>query len=151
MQKISVFFDTNVLVYAHDELSPFHEKSALLLDLVLGKEISGIISEQNIIELYRVITNETAMSGRPLSPSEAKSLIEETYLSGALKVAYPTKNTLKKTIELAAKKRLSSARVFDVRLYVVAQEQKPTCFVTYDAEDFKNLGDLAIKTPDEIV
>ncbi|MDA8214527.1 MAG: hypothetical protein M0Z64_04515 [Nitrospiraceae bacterium] len=45
MQKISVFFDTNVLVYAHDELSPFHEKSALLLDLALGKEISGIISE----------------------------------------------------------------------------------------------------------
>jgi hypothetical protein len=78
-------------------------------------------------------------------------LTEETYLSGALKVAYPTKNTLKKTIELAAKKRLSSARVFDVRLYVVAQEQKPTYFVTYNAEDFKNLGDLAIKTPDEIV
>jgi predicted nucleic acid-binding protein len=151
MQKISVFFDTNVLLYAHDELSPFHEKSALLLDLALGKEISGIISEQNVIELYRVITNETAMSGRPLSPSEAKSLIEETYLSGDLKVAYPTKNTLKKTIELAAKKRLSSARVFDVRLYVVAQEQKPTYFVTYNAEDFKNLGDLPIKTPDEIV
>jgi predicted nucleic acid-binding protein len=48
MEGVSVFFDTNVLVYAHDELSPFHENSALLLDLALKKEITGIISEQNI-------------------------------------------------------------------------------------------------------
>ncbi|MFZ5998090.1 MAG: type II toxin-antitoxin system VapC family toxin [Nitrospirota bacterium] len=151
MQKISVFFDTNVLIYAHDELSPFHDKSALLLDLALGKEVVGIISEQNVMELYRILTNATAMSGKPLSPSEAKSLIEKTYLSGALKVVYPTKSTLKKTIEIAAQKRLSSARVFDVRLYVLAQQQGPTYFVTYNIEDFKNLGDLMIKTPDEIV
>ena len=76
MRGVSVFFDTNVLVYAHDELSPFHEESALLLDLSLKKEISGIISEQNIMELYRVLTNASAMSGNPLYPSEAKALIK---------------------------------------------------------------------------
>ena len=151
MQNISVFLDTNVLVYAHDEFSLFHEKSALLLDLAIEKEITGIISEQNVIELYRVITNETAMSGRPLSPSEAKTLIEDTYLSVAFTIAYPTRDTLEKTIEIAARRRLSSARIFDVRLYTVALEQKPTYFVTYNAEDFRNFGDLAIKTPDEIL
>ena len=151
MQKISVFFDTNVLVYAHDELSAFHEKSALLLDLALGKEVSGIISEQNIMELYRILTNTTAMRGKPLSPLEAKTLIDDTYLSGNLKVAYPTKDILKKTIEIAAQKKVSSARVFDVRLYVLAQQHKPTYLVTYNIDDFKNLGDLIIKTPDEII
>jgi predicted nucleic acid-binding protein len=89
MQKVSVFFDTNVLVYAHDELSSFHKNSALLLDLALRKEITAIISEQNIIELYRILTNPSAMREKPLSPSEAKSLIEETYLSGNLRVVYP--------------------------------------------------------------
>lgn len=150
MQRISVF-DTNVLVYAHDELSAFHEKSALLLDIALGKEISGIISEQNIIELYRILTNATAMRGKPLSPLEAKSLINDTYLSGNLKVVYPTKDILKKTIEIAAQKKVSSARVFDVRLYVLAQQQKPTYFVTYNTDDFKDFGDLTLKTPDEII
>ena len=72
MQGVSVFFDTNVLVYAHDELSPFHDNSALLLDLAIKKDIIGIISEQNIMELYRILTNASAMSGKPLSPSEAK-------------------------------------------------------------------------------
>lgn len=151
MQGVSVFFDTNVLVYAHDELSPFHEKSALLLDLSIRKEITGIISEQNIMELYRILTNSSAMSGKPLSPPEAKSLIEETYLSGNLKVTYPSKETMKKTIELASQRKLSSARIFDVRLYVLALQQRPTYFVTYNTEDFKNLGDLILKTPNEIV
>lgn len=151
MQKISVFFDTNVLVYAHDELSPFHKNSALLLTLALQKDIAGIISEQNIMELYRILTNATAMRGKPLSPIIAKSLIEETYLTGSLKVAYPTNDTMKKTLEIVSQKNLISAKIFDVRLYVMALRQKPSCFVTYNIEDFKNLGALSVKTPDEIV
>lgn len=151
MRGVSVFFDTNVLVYAHDELSPFHEKSALLLDLSIKKEISGIISEQNIMELYRVLTNASAMSGKPLSPSEAKILIQETYLSGELKVIYPSKDTMRKTLEIASQKKLTSARIFDVRLYVQASQHSPTCFVTYNTGHFKNLGDLPVRTPDEIV
>ena len=151
MRGVSVFFDTNVLVYAHDELSPFHEKSALLLDLSLKKEISGIISEQNIIELYRVLTNASAMSGKPLSPVEANALIQGTYLSGEIKVVYPSKETMRKTLEIASHRKVTSARIFDVRLYVQALQSKATYFVTYNIGDFKNLGDLPVKTPIEIV
>jgi predicted nucleic acid-binding protein len=151
MQRLSVFFDTNVLVYAHDELSPFHGKSASLLDLAVGKEISGVISEQNIMELYRILTNATAMRGKALSPSEAKSLIYDTYLSGALKVVYPTRETMKKTLDIAGQKKLGSARIFDVRLYVMALQYKPDYFVTYNIDDFRNLGDLVLKTPEEII
>jgi predicted nucleic acid-binding protein len=151
MLKVSVFFDTNVLVYAHDELSAFHENSALLLDLAIKKEIAGIISEQNLMELYRILTNASAMRGRPLSPSEAKSLIEETYLSGNLKIVYPSRETMKKTLEIASQKKLSSARIFDIKLYIQAVQSKSSYFVTYNIEDFKNLGGLIIKSPDEII
>jgi len=151
MQKVSVFFDTNVLVYAHDELSPFHENSALLLDLALAKEITGIISEQNIMELYRILTNPTAMRGKPLSPSEARQLIEETYLSGNLKVVFPTRETTRKALELADQEKISSARIFDIKLYALALRHKPTYFATYNTEDFKNLGNLTLKTPAEMI
>jgi predicted nucleic acid-binding protein len=151
MPGVSLFFDTNILIYAHDELSPFHEKCGLLLDLALSGEIKGIISEQNIIELYRILTSEVAMSAKPLTPSIARSLIERTYLTGRFKIVYPTKETLKKTIEIAHLRRLSSARIFDVRLYVQALQHRPTYFVTYNIKDFKGLGDLVIKSPDEIV
>ncbi|RJQ15973.1 MAG: PIN domain-containing protein [Nitrospiraceae bacterium] len=151
MQGVSVFFDTNVLVYAHDELSPFHNNSALLLDLAIKKEITGIISEQNVMELYRILTNASAMSGKPLSPAEAKSLIEETYLTGNIKVVYPSNDTMRKTLEIASRRKLSSARIFDVRLYVQALQIRPTYFITYNTGDFRGLGDLPVKTPDEIV
>jgi transposase len=36
------------------------------------------------MELYRVLTNASAMSGKPLSSSEAYALIQGTYLSGEL-------------------------------------------------------------------
>lgn len=151
MQRVSVFLDTNILVYAHDELSPFHNKCALLLDSVINKEIKGIIAEQNVIELYRILTNAAAMDGKPLSSHEAKSLIETTYLSGNFKIVYPTKNTLKRTIELANLKRISSAKIFDVRLYVQALQHRPTYFVTHNINDFINLGDLTLKKPDELM
>jgi predicted nucleic acid-binding protein len=151
MSRVSVFFDTNVLVYAHDELSPFHEKSALVLDLALTKEIYGVISEQNIMELYRVLTNALAMSGKPLSPHEAKTLIQKTYLSGEFRIIYPSKDTLIRTLDIVSHMKLTSSRIFDVRLYVQALKSKPNYFLTYNIGDFKNLGDLPVKTPDEIV
>ena len=151
MQRVSVFLDTNILVYAHDELSPFHNKCALLLDSVINNEIKGIIAEQNVMELYRILTNAAAMEGKPLTPHEAKSLIDATYLSGNFKIAYPTKRTLKRTIELANLKRVSSAKIFDVRLYVQALQHRPTYFVTYNIDDFIKLGDLTLKIPDELV
>jgi len=55
MSVIRVFFDTNFLVYAHDESSSFHTESAMLLTLALEvNKIQGIIAEQNLIELYRI-------------------------------------------------------------------------------------------------
>lgn len=151
MPRISVFFDTNVLVYAHDELSTHHEKSAALLDLALDKAIHGIVSEQNIFELYRVLTNAVAMKGRPLSSAQVTSLVEETYLSGIIRVVYPTRETLKIALDIAQRTYLSSAKIFDARLYAQALLYSPTYFLTYDTEDFKHFGELTLKTPDDLV
>ncbi|TAN40859.1 MAG: hypothetical protein EPN22_16755 [Nitrospirae bacterium] len=103
------------------------------------------------MELYRILTNSTAMRGKYLSPPEARQLIEETYLSGHLKVVFPTKETTRKALELADKNKISSARIFDIKLYALALQQKPTYFTTYNIADFKNLGDIPLKTPDEII
>ena len=76
MSVIRVFFDTNILVYAHDESSLFHAESATLLNLALEeKEVRGVIAEQNLVELYKIITNASAMRGKPITPTDAKNLI----------------------------------------------------------------------------
>ncbi len=51
-RKIRVLFDTNILVYAHDESSIYHLDSADLLTLAIENKIQGVLAEQNIVELF---------------------------------------------------------------------------------------------------
>lgn len=151
MAKIRLLFDTNVLVYAHDELSPFHESSAALLDLAIEREVSAVLAEQNLMELYRVVTSSVAMQGRPLTSLEAKSLIEETYLTGAFRILYPTRAVLEKTLQLAAERGVVSARIFDLRLAAHAIVAGISTIATYNTSHFLGLGTLVPEVPAEIV
>jgi predicted nucleic acid-binding protein len=55
---VSVFFDTNVLVYCTDKLNP--AKQAIALSLVEKHSATGqaVISTQVLIELYNVLVNK---------------------------------------------------------------------------------------------
>ena len=55
MSPIRVFFDTNVLVYAHNQASVYHSDSASFLEAAFQQSVQGIIAEQNIVELYRAL------------------------------------------------------------------------------------------------
>jgi predicted nucleic acid-binding protein len=151
MNPIRIFFDTNVLVYAHDESSTYHVDSAQLLALVFQNKLQGIVAEQNIIELYRILTNSVAMSGKALTPSQAKSLIDSTYLAGTFEIVYPSSSTLHKVLDLAAARNIASARVFDLRLAALVLETDVDSFATYNVRDFLYISDLPTLTPDRIL
>jgi predicted nucleic acid-binding protein len=95
MSLIKVLFDTNVLTYAHDEFFDFHIPSASLVEMVFQGKIQGIVTEQNMMELYRLLTNQTVMRGKALQPAKAKELISDTYLC-ELNLRYP-RNSLSLT------------------------------------------------------
>jgi predicted nucleic acid-binding protein len=152
MSVIRVFFDTNVLVYAHDESSSFHIQSATLLNLVLeANNIRGVIAEQNLVELYRILTNASAMTGNPLTPRDAISLIQQTYLNGSFEIVYPTIESLNKTFDLADQRNAMSARVFDIRLACLVVEAKIDYFATHNIKDFHSINGLCPLTPREIL
>ena len=48
--------DTNILVYANNEDSPFHLKSKEILEKALNGELSTAFSIQNLLEFYAIIT-----------------------------------------------------------------------------------------------
>lgn len=50
MNKNRIFFETNVLVYAHDSSATYHLDSAELLKMAVQNNIQGVLAEQNIIE-----------------------------------------------------------------------------------------------------
>ncbi|MBD2435358.1 hypothetical protein [Nostoc sp. FACHB-110] len=152
MSARRIFFDTNVLVYVHDETAIFHPESATLLNLVLEvNNIQGVIGEQNLVELYRIITNKSAMTGKPLSPNDAKNLIKQTYLSGYFEIVYPTINSINETLDLAVKINAVSARIFDVRLASLVLSARVDYFATYNIKDFQGINGISPLIPREIL
>ena len=151
MSLIKIFFDTNVLVYAHDESASYHTESAELLQMVFEGKVQGIIAEQNIIETYRILTNATAMKGNALTASEARDLIVGTYFGGVFEIMYPTRSTLEKVLQLAVNGNVISARIFDIRLAAVILDAGVDFFATYNIKDFQGIPDLNPLTPAQIL
>jgi predicted nucleic acid-binding protein len=151
MNQSRIFFDTNVLIYAHDRASTFHTESASLLKLVFSRKIKGIIAEQNIIELYRVLTNSVAMKGKPLTPLQATDLITKTYRSGIFDVVYPDSSTIDKVMQLAVSGNVVSAKIFDTRLAALILGTDVNYFATYNVKHFKEIEGLNPLTPPQIL
>ena len=151
MSQMRIFFDTNVLVYAHDQSSVHHPDSASLLAKVFEDKIQGVLAEQNIIELYRILTNSTAMTGKPLNSTQARDLLKATYLSGIFEICYPTPPSITETLSLAVKNNIKSAKIFDTRIAVLAIESKADYLVTYNIKDFVNIDKLISITPTQLL
>ncbi|MBD1847115.1 PIN domain-containing protein [Cyanobacteria bacterium FACHB-63] len=148
MSKTRILFDTNVLVYAHDAASRYHNDSAALLLQAFQQNIQGVLAEQNIIELYRILTNPVAMTGNALTPQQAQTLIKSTYLNGNFEVIYPNFSTIDRLLDLAVIRNITSAKIFDLRLAALVLESQIDHFATYNLRDFQQINDLnAIDPP----
>jgi predicted nucleic acid-binding protein len=151
MKKTRIFLDTNVLVYAHDAASQYHVDSANLLTKIIERLWQGVIAEQTLIELYRILTNRTAMRNDPLSAAQAHRLIYDVYWGEQFQIIYPTELTLQKTLKLASQRNIVSAKIFDLRLAAVALSAKIDCFATYNVKDFQDIENLTVATPQQIL
>lgn len=151
MSQIKIFFDTNVLIYAHDESTSYHTESAELLQMVFDGKVQGIIAEQNIIETYRILTNTTAMKGNALTASEARDLIAGTYLGGAFEILYPNRSSVDRVLQLAVNGNFISARIFDIRLAALILDTGVDFFTTYNISHFQGIPGLNPMTPAQIL
>jgi len=92
--------DTNVLVYAADKSSPFHEASLLLREKGLRGELSLCICPQTLTEFFAIVTDAKRVS-EPRTQKEALGEIEK-YLSlkNILKI-YPGPEVIEIMIDLS--------------------------------------------------
>jgi alpha-D-ribose 1-methylphosphonate 5-triphosphate synthase subunit PhnI len=91
------------------------------------------------------------MTGSPLTPSQASELIAGTYLSDTFEILYPTLATIKKTLELAVSRQITSAKIFDLRLAALASEAAIDYFATYNMRDFQGISGLPTMLPQGIL
>lgn len=115
---------------------------------VFQQNVQGVLAEQNMIELYRILTNSVAMTGNALTPKQAQSLLTTTYLNGNFELIYPNFATIDRLLNLAVTRNIISAKIFDLRLAAIALESQIDHFATYNVRDFQQINQLnAIEPP----
>ena len=94
-----ILIDTNVLVYVHQALSPFHTRSKALLEKGLREETSLCVCPQVLIEFYSVITNPKRVTN-PVASDKAVLEIAKYFKSRKIAKIYPKEDTLKEPLSL---------------------------------------------------
>ena len=132
------FVDTNMLVYAEDRDAK--EKHSLARDLILGlwDARSGVLSVQVLQEFY---VNVTKKLKKPLSPSKARSIVEE-YLTWTI-----VNNTGQMLIDAIALQRRVQLSFWDALVVQAAIESGCDKLYTEDLNAGQRIGSLSIINP----
>lgn len=90
--------DTNVLVYYHQDLSPFHSRAKAILEMGLRRELPLCLCPQVLMEFYATITNPRRVTD-PVSPEQALAEVEKYFTCSWLGIIYPKEETLRITVD----------------------------------------------------
>lgn len=142
--KISepVLVDTNILVYAHNQDSLFHSQALHLIHLVLAGEIKGILTEQNLLEFYAIITDPRRVTN-PLATTEALKLINN-YLNSPFEIILPTKDSMEIILSLCKQKKICGSQIFDAFLVATMLSNQVKTIITLNVKDFMHFIQIEI-------
>jgi predicted nucleic acid-binding protein len=140
--------DTNILIYAHNEGSAFHQKAAEFLKKVIaerdgsGQHVVGVPA-QVYAEFINVITRQTIE--KPLSLTEAVLVIEK-YIKAGVPIIHAQPTQLHTFLELA-KSTTTRKKTFDLYLAATLKDNSIEDFYTVNVDDFKDFAFLKVVNP----
>jgi len=140
--------DTNLLVYAHNKDSEFHEKAIRFLEKVLNDrdengEISVCLTTQVLIEFVNVITRQSLK--KPISIPAAIQIIND-YSASGIKIIGQRNTQLRTFLELLSSIR-TRKKIFDVALAATLKDHNITGLYTANDVDFKDFDFLEVINP----
>lgn len=135
MTAADAFLDTNVLVYAIDSASSFHEKARSVLSSTRNYDISP----QIIFEFLSLVTHAKRVRS-PLRPDQAKQALRLILARPNVEVLPIDREAMDKALSLASKHKLVGPRVFDALVAGVMLQHKIPVIITANVKHFQSLG-----------
>ena len=136
-----VLLDSNILIYAYNQSSPFHKKAFSLLRDVLEKKVKGVITHQNLLEFYSISTDPKRVE-KAISPQACSEVVKD--LRQNLSLIYPNVESFNKLLFLIDEHRLKGARIFDAYLVATCVSNGITNILTVNKEDFINFSEIKV-------
>lgn len=138
--------DTNILVYAADTSSLFHEDSLLLREKGLKGELSFCICPQTLTEFFAIVTDSKRVS-KPRTQKEALEEIEKYLSSKTILKIYPGPEVIETMINLLKKYKVTKQKIFDLQLVATMLSNNVTQIYTYNKGDFSKFEEITVLSP----
>jgi predicted nucleic acid-binding protein len=139
--------DTNIIVYAADTSSPFHQNSKNIRDNALLGNIEVCVCPQVLMEFFAILTDSKRVKNQR-APEEVIAEMEKNLSSKKnISMIYPKRDTLPKTIELLGKYNLKRQTVFDAQLVATMLSNNVTRIYTYNQDDFLKFEEIEVLLP----
>lgn len=138
--------DSNILVYANNEDSPFHNPCKRLVEDAIDGHFRAYIAHQNLLELYAVVTDKRRVE-KPLTPKSANSLINFYLTTGNVSILYPSPATFGILGKLIAAHAPLSHGVFDIVLVALMIENGISTIHTANTRHFANFKEITAVSP----
>ena len=140
--------DTNLLVYAHNTASNFHQQAVTFLEKVLNERdedgnLKVCIPTQVLMEFVHVVTWQRLEN--PLSLSEALLVVED-YVDTGITIIYQRQTQLRTFLDLLSA-TTTRKKVFDVALAATLQDNGVSGLYTANIADFQEFDFLEVTNP----
>lgn len=133
--------DTNILVYAYD--CSEGEKHAVSRDLLkqIWKEGGGVVSLQNLMEFFVVITKKV---DSPVAVTEAKTIVEDFLKSDNWRIIDRDVDTFLSAIDIVSEYGI---HLWDAVIAACMKENGIIDIVTENKKDFEKIPDIKVSVP----
>jgi len=135
----SIFLDTNILVYAADSRSLFHQKAKEILERAAKAEFTAVISPQIIFEFYSLVTNKKRIKNY-FKQEEAVDFIERVVYFANIKMIFPGDESVKMIFDLLRVKLVADREIFDVEIIATMLVNGVKTIYTANKKDFVKLS-----------
>lgn len=141
--------DTNILVYAHNSASPYHEKAKMFVENLVAEEdgfenSKFCIPLQVCAEFINVCTRQTIE--KPLSIADAVKEIRRYSEYLKIPILYPLSTQLDTFLDLL-ESTTTRKKIFDVYLAATLKDHQIKGLYTVNVDDFKEYDFLQIVNP----
>ncbi len=138
--------DTNVLIYAEQDMSPHYEASKSLRDRALTGEVPACVSPQVLNEFFAVVTNPHRVDD-PLTVQEAIDQMRKYYQAKRLVKIYSGPTIIERELALLESHPVSGADIHDLHLVATMLENGVTRIYTFNTKDFVPFSEIEVLTP----
>lgn len=134
--------DSNILVYAADEDSVFHEPAKRIRDQAAEDADQACLCFPVLLEFFAQVTYPRL--GKALSPEEAWREVES--YAKTFRILFPTRSTLQRLGRLVKSYSISRQDIFDALIVALMEGHGVDSICTANEKDFRKFKRIQILT-----